>query len=103
MIGWLALRDVSSRRDQTWDCLSGLRALIMVFTSAEARGAAGLLDALLEEPITWSSAGSADTGLLSTDQAHNHSDAKKMRNGSWGDRCVEIGSLKVDRVDDRPS
>jgi hypothetical protein len=52
MIGWLALRDVSSRRDQTWDCLSELRALIMVLASAEARGAAGLLDALLEEPIT---------------------------------------------------
>jgi hypothetical protein len=91
VIGWVALRDVSSRRDQTWDCLFELRALIRVLTPAEARGAAGFLDALLEKPITWSSAGSVDTGLLSTDQAHNHSDAKRM-----GDRCVEIGSLKID-------
>jgi hypothetical protein len=83
MIGWLALRDVSSRRDHTWDCLSELQTLIMVLTWVEARGAAGLLDALLEKPITWSSAVSADTGLLSTDQAHSHSDAKRMGSDVW--------------------
>ena len=83
MIGWLAPRDVSSRREHTCDCLSELRTLIMVLTWVEARGAAGLLDALLEKPITWSSAGSADTGLLSTNQAHNHSDAKRMGNDVW--------------------
>jgi hypothetical protein len=84
VIGWLALCDVSFRRDQARDCLSKLRVLVTVFTSAEARGATGLVDALFLEAIGDSSAGPADIDLLSIDQVHDHSDVKKMKSGSWG-------------------
>jgi hypothetical protein len=55
---WLALHGSSLRHDRAQVCLSELRVLITVFTSTEARGAAGLVDALFLEAdwriIGWS-------------------------------------------------